>query len=160
LTAVPATPATAALTVAGLWWRGHTYQHNPASASYGLEAACALGVDVAAVYKTLIAQVEGVGLVVGIVPVALLLDLKALAQASRGKRAEMATPPTAERSSGYVVGGISPIGQRKALPTFLDESAILFEQIFVSGGRRGFDIEIAPADLLSITDGQYAGIAR
>jgi Cys-tRNA(Pro)/Cys-tRNA(Cys) deacylase len=72
----------------------------------------------------------------------------------------MATPPTAERSSGYVVGGISPIGQRKALPTFLDESAILFEQIFVSGGRRGFDLEIAPADLLAITDGQYAGIAR
>jgi Cys-tRNA(Pro)/Cys-tRNA(Cys) deacylase len=112
------------------------------------------------VYKTLIAQVEGAGLVVGIVPVAMLLDLKALAQATGGKRAEMAMPPAAERSSGYVVGGISPIGQRKPLPTFLDESAILIGRIFVSGGRRGFDIEIAPADLLAITKGQYAAIAR
>jgi Cys-tRNA(Pro)/Cys-tRNA(Cys) deacylase len=149
-----------ALTASGLWWRGHTYKHNPASTSYGLEAATALGVEVAMVYKTLIAQVEGAGLVVGIVPVAMLLDLKALAKATGDKRAEMAMPPTAERSSGYVVGGISPIGQRKPLPTFLDESAILIGRIFVSGGRRGFDIEIAPADLLAITKGQYAAIAR
>lgn len=156
----PATPATVALTAAGLWWRGHTYSHDPRSSSYGLEAAASLGVDVASVFKTLIAQIEGVGSVVGLVPVAALLDLKALAQAAGGKRAEMATPSMAERSSGYVVGGISPIGQRKRLPTFLDDSAILFEHIFVSGGRRGFDIEIAPADLLIATEGQYAAIAR
>jgi Cys-tRNA(Pro)/Cys-tRNA(Cys) deacylase len=112
------------------------------------------------VFKTLIAQVAGVGLVVGIVPVAMLLDLKALGQAVGGKRAEMADQVIAERSSGYVVGGISPIGQRKRLPTFLHESAIVYPKIYVSGGRRGFDIEIDPADLLAVTAGQYAAIAR
>lgn len=156
----PATQATLALTSAGLWWRGHTYQHDPRSTSYGLEAAEALGVEAETVFKTLIAEIDGVGLVVGIVPVVSLLDLKALAQAAGGKKAEMVTPQVAERSSGYVVGGISPIGQRKRLPTFLDETAILFEHIFVSGGRRGFDIEIAPADLLAVMEGQYAPIAR
>ena len=148
------------LDAAGIWWRGHTYVHDPANTSYGLEAASALGVEVASVYKTLIAQVEGLGLVVGIVPVAALLDLKALAQATGGKRGAMAAALIAERSSGYVVGGISPIGQRKPLPTYLDEGAIVQERIFVSGGRRGFDIEIAPGDLLSVVGGQYAKIAR
>ena len=160
MSATPATPATKALTSAGLTWRGHTYDHDPRSESYGLEAAAALGVPVEAVFKTLIAQLDGVGLVVGLVPVASLLDLKALAQAAGGKRCEMASPQVAERSSGYVVGGISPIGQRKQLPTFLDESAILSEHIYVSGGRRGFDIELAPGDLLTVTEGQYAAIAR
>lgn len=148
------------LNAAGLSWRGHAYDHDPRSQSYGLEAATALGVDQSLVFKTLIAEVDGIGLVVGIVPVALLLDLKALAQAAGGKRAEMANPQSAERSSGYVLGGISPIGQRKKLPTYLDESAILFDHIYVSGGRRGFDIEIAPADLLVVTQGEYAEIAR
>ena len=156
----PATPATAALVVAGLWWRGHSYKHSQSTSSYGFEAATALKVDAARVCKTLIAQVEGGGLVVGIVPVAMLLDLKALARVAGGKHAEMATRSIAERTSGYVIGGISPIGQRKPLPTFLDESTILFETIFVSGGRRGFDIELAPSDLLTITKGQYAAIAR
>ena len=160
MSAPPATPATVALAAAGLSWRGHTYVHDVRSGSYGLAAAEALGVDPAAVFKTLIAQVEGVGLVVGLVPVATLVDLKALAMAAGGKRAEMASPQIAERSSGYVVGGISPIGQRKCLPTYLDESAILFESIYVSGGRRGFDIEIAPSDLLAVTEGQYAAIAH
>ena len=149
-----------ALEAAGVWWRGHTYVHDQASISYGLEAAAALGVDVSVVYKTLIADVEGIGLAVGIVPVAGLLNLKALAKAAGGKRAEMANPSAAERSSGYVVGGISPIGQRKRLPTYLDESASVQERIFVSGGRRGFDIEIAPDDLLAVIEGQYAEIAR
>lgn len=149
-----------ALNAAGIKWRAHTYFHDPKAASYGLEAAAALGVEASAVFKTLIAEVEGAGLVVGIVPVAMLLDLKALAVAAGGKRAEMAPPLTAERSSGYVVGGISPIGQRKALPTYLDESAILLESIFVSGGKRGFDIELAPDDLLAVTAGGYAAIAR
>jgi Cys-tRNA(Pro)/Cys-tRNA(Cys) deacylase len=160
LTRSPATPATTALLAAGLQWRSHSYKHSHSTSSYGLEAASALKVDAGRVCKTLIAQVEGGGLVVGIVPVSMLLDLKALAQVAGGKHAELATPSIAERSSGYVIGGISPIGQRKALPTFLDESAILFETIFVSGGRRGFDIELSPSDLLMITAGQYAAIAR
>jgi len=149
-----------ALNAAGVKWRAHAYKHDPKATSYGLEAAAALGVEVSAVFKTLIADVEGVGLVVGIVPVAMLLDLKALANAAGGKRAEMTPPLVAERSSGYVVGGISPIGQRKALPTYLDESAVLLESIFVSGGKRGFDIELAPDDLLAVTSGEYAAIAR
>ena len=160
MSSVPATPATVALNAAGLWWCGHTYTHDPRSESYGLEAAVALGVEVASVFKTLVAQVDGAGLAVGIVPVAMLLDLKALAHAAGGKRAEMANPALVERSSGYVLGGVSPIGQRKKLPTFLDESAILFDHIYVSGGRRGFDIQFAPGDLLIATEGQYAPIAR
>ncbi len=149
-----------ALEAAGTWWRGHTYVHDPASNSYGLEAAAALGVAVGVVYKTLIADVDGIGLAVGIVPVDELLDLKAFAKAAGGKRAEMAGASAAERSSGYVLGGISPIGQRKRLATYLDEGAIIHERIFVSGGRRGFDIEIAPDDLLAVIEGQYAKIAR
>jgi len=168
LTSAPATPATERLTAAGISWRGHVYRHDRTAIaqglSYGLEAAAALAeteaIDVDQVFKTLLVQVEGVGLVVAIVPVALLLDLKALGQVAGGKRAEMAAPALAERSTGYVVGGISPIGQRKALPTFLDERAIVLERIFVSGGRRGFDIEITPTDLLAVTGGQYAQIAR
>ena len=149
-----------ALETAGIWWRGHTYLHDQSSNSYGLEAATALGVPASLVFKTLIAEVEGIGLAVGIVPVDHLLDLKAFAKATGGKRAEMANMSEAQRSSGYVVGGISPIGQRRSLPTYLDESAIVSERIFVSGGRRGFDIEIAPDDLIAVTEGQYAKIAR
>ena len=110
-------------------------------------------------FKTLLANVDG-ALAVGIVPVAQQLDLKALAQVLGGKRAEMADPAVAERRTGYVVGGISPIGQKTALPTVLDESAILCETILVSGGRRGLDLELAPDDLLAVTAGRYAPIAR
>ncbi|KRE30171.1 Cys-tRNA(Pro) deacylase [Agromyces sp. Soil535] len=153
------TPATVALTSAGIAYTAHAYEHDPRAAAFGLEAAEKLGLDPARVFKTLLASVDG-ALAVGIVPVAMQLDLKALAQALGGKRAEMADPSVAERKTGYVVGGISPIGQKTALPTVLDETAILAETIFVSGGRRGLDLELAPDDLLSVTGGRYAPIAR
>lgn len=153
------TPATVALTAAGVPFVPRAYDHDPRAAAFGLEAAEKLGVEAERVFKTLLASVDG-ALVVGIVPVAEQLDLKALAQAVGGKRAEMADPALAERKTGYVVGGISPIGQKTALPTVLDETAILFESILVSGGRRGFDLELAPDDLLRVTAGSYAPIAR
>jgi len=138
----------------------HHYAHNPASdLSYGLEAAAALGVDPAQVFKTLCAYVDD-RLCVGIVPVSSQLDLKALAHTLGGKKARMAPPADAERSSGYVVGGISPIGQRKALPTALDETAELFDTVYVSGGHRGLDIELAPADLVRITGAAVAALAK
>ncbi|WP_350349686.1 Cys-tRNA(Pro) deacylase [Agromyces sp. G08B096] len=154
------TPATVALQAAGIAFRAHAYEHDPRAAAFGLEAAEKLGVDPERVFKTLLATVDGGPLAVGIVPVAQQLDLKALAAAVGGKRAELADPATAERRTGYVVGGISPIGQKTALPTVLDESAILCETILVSGGRRGFDVELAPDDLLAVTAGRYAPIAR
>jgi Cys-tRNA(Pro)/Cys-tRNA(Cys) deacylase len=157
--AAAGTPATVALTRAGIPFTAHAYEHDPRAAAYGLEAAEKLGVDPDRVFKTLLANVDG-ALAVGIVPVAMQLDLKALAHALGGKRAEMADPAVAERKTGYVVGGISPIGQKSALPTVLDESAILAETILVSGGRRGLDVELAPDDLLAVTGGRYARIAR
>jgi Cys-tRNA(Pro)/Cys-tRNA(Cys) deacylase len=153
------TPATVALTRAGIRFTALAYEHDPRAAAYGLEAAEKLGIEPDRVFKTLLASVDG-SLAVGIVPVAEQLDLKALAAALGGKRAEMADPSRAERKTGYVVGGISPIGQKVALPTVLDETAILHETILVSGGRRGLDLELAPDDLLAVTGGRYAPIAR
>lgn len=155
----PGTPATVALVAAGIPFTAHTYAHDPATTNYGLEAATALGLDPDRVFKTLLAEADG-RLVVGIVPVTGMLDLKSLAAAVGAKRAQMAEPAVAERKTGYVVGGISPLGQKVALPTVLDETAALWETIFVSGGRRGFDIELAPDDLLALTGGQLADIAR
>jgi Cys-tRNA(Pro)/Cys-tRNA(Cys) deacylase len=153
------TPATVALAAAGIAFTPHAYEHDAANTNFGLEAASALGLDPEQVFKTLLADVDGV-LTVAIVPVTGKLDLKALAAAVGGKKAEMADPKVAERKTGYVVGGISPIGQKTKNPTVLDETAELYETIFVSGGRRGFDIEIAPADLLAVTGGVTAAIAR
>jgi Cys-tRNA(Pro)/Cys-tRNA(Cys) deacylase len=153
------TPATVALTRAGIRFTALAYEHDPRAAAYGLEAAEKLGIEPDRVFKTLLASVDG-SLAVGIVPVAEQLDLKALAAALGGKRAEMDDPSLAERKTGYVVGGISPIGQKVALPTVLDETAILHETILVSGGRRGLDLELAPDDLLAVTGGRYAPIAR
>jgi Cys-tRNA(Pro)/Cys-tRNA(Cys) deacylase len=155
----PGTPATVALLAAGIPFTAHTYAHDPATTNYGLEAAHALGLDPDRVFKTLLAEADG-RLVVGIVPVTGMLDLKSLAAAVGAKRAQMADPAVAERKTGYVVGGISPLGQKTALPTVLDETASLWDSIFVSGGRRGFDIELAPDDLLRLTGGQLADIAR
>ena len=135
------------------------YDHDPRRGAYGLEASDALGVPPERVFKTLVAEVDG-ALTVGVVPVAGQLDLKALAAAVGGKRAEMADPALAERKTGYVVGGISPIGQKTALPTVLDETAELWDTVYVSGGRRGFDIELAPADLVTVTNAIVADIAR
>lgn len=153
------TPATVALTAAGIAFTPHAYEHDAANTNFGLEAATALELDPERVFKTLLADVDG-SLVVAIVPVTGKLDLKALAAAVGGRKAELADPKLAERKTGYVVGGISPIAQKTSHPTFLDETAELFDTIFVSGGRRGFDLELAPADLLAITTGVTAAIAR
>lgn len=153
------TPATVALSAAGIAFTGHAYAHDSAITNFGREAATALGLDHAQVFKTLLAEVDG-SLTVAIVPVSGMLDLKALAAAVGGKKAEMADAKLAERKTGYVVGGISPIGQKTHHTTVLDETAELFETIYVSGGRRGFDIELAPADLLAVTGGFTAAIAR
>jgi Cys-tRNA(Pro)/Cys-tRNA(Cys) deacylase len=127
--------------------------------SFGEEAADALGVDVARVFKTLVAQVDS-ALWVAVLPVPAQLDLKALAAAAGGKRATLADPADAERATGYVVGGISPLGQRKRLPTVVDAAALDHPTVFVSGGRRGLDVELAPADLVALTGAVVAPIAR
>lgn len=155
-----ATPALRALTEAGLAHTVHAYDHDPGSdLPFGLEAAQALGVDPALVFKTLMADVDG-DLVVAIVPVTDRLDLKALAAAAGGRKAALADPAVAERATGYVVGGISPFGQRRAHRTVLDASALDHAVILVSAGRRGLDVEVAPADLLELTAGTTAAIRR
>ena len=153
------TPATVALTTAGIAYTMHAYEHDPASASYGEEAATALGVSPDRVFKTLVADVDG-ELTVAVVPVAGSLDLKALAAAVGGKRATMADPAAAERTTGYVRGGISPLGQRKRLRTVLDSSAEAHPAICVSAGRRGLEVELAPADLAALTTAVIAPIGR
>jgi Cys-tRNA(Pro)/Cys-tRNA(Cys) deacylase len=144
-------------------YRLHEYTHDPAVASYGLEAAHAIGVDPSLVHKTLLATIDRSGkqhLVVAVVPVDAMLDLGALAAAVGAKRAVMATPLVAERSTGYVVGGISPLGQRRPLATVIDADAEIYDSIFVSGGRRGLDIELSGADLARVTGATFASIAR
>jgi Cys-tRNA(Pro)/Cys-tRNA(Cys) deacylase len=139
------------------------YEHDPRGpgrgVSYGMEAALALGVDPRQVFKTLVADVDGT-LTVAVVPVDAALDLKALAAAVGGKRAAMADPAAAERATGYVVGGISPLGQRRRLPTVIDASALAAATVLVSAGRRGMDVELAPADLVRLTGAATAPIAR
>jgi len=156
---VAGTPATVALTALGIRFIEHEYAHDATVTSYGLEAAEVLGVDPESVFKTLLTDADGT-LVVGIVPVTGKLDLKALATAAGVKKLEMADPKVAERKTGYVVGGISPIGQKSRLTTVLDETAELFDTVFVSGGRRGFDLELAPADLIIASGAVVAAIGR
>ncbi|WP_165350338.1 Cys-tRNA(Pro) deacylase [Xylanimonas protaetiae] len=154
------TPAVVVLERAGVAHTRHTYEHDPASTvGYGLEAAAAMGVDPAQVFKTLLADVDG-RLVVGVVPVDRQLDLKALARAVGGKRAAMAQPAAAERATGYVVGGISPLGQKQRHATVVDASAQGYDVVYVSGGRRGLDLGLAPADLVRLTGAALADIAR
>jgi Cys-tRNA(Pro)/Cys-tRNA(Cys) deacylase len=153
------TPATVALTRAGAPFTLHSYDHDPRAESYGLEAAAALGVPPERVFKTLVATLDG-HLVVGVVPVSGHLDLKALARALGGSRATMAPVPDAERATGFVAGGISPIGQKKKLPTVVDSSALDFESVLVSGGRRGLDVELAPSDLIGLTGAVGAPVSR
>jgi Cys-tRNA(Pro)/Cys-tRNA(Cys) deacylase len=153
------TPATLALTKAKVPFSTHAYEHDPAAASYGTEAAEAMGVPPERVFKTLVAEVDG-RLTVAVVPVSGSLDLKALASAAGGKRAVMADPAAAERSSGYVLGGISPLGQRRPLRTVVDASALAFPTVFCSAGRRGLEVELAPADLIALTAAVTAPISR
>ncbi|MCC6242043.1 MAG: Cys-tRNA(Pro) deacylase [Gemmatimonadaceae bacterium] len=136
------------------------YTHDPSVASYGREAADQLGVDAATVFKTLVADVEGVGLVCAVVPVSKMLDLKALAEAVRGRRAKMAESADAERATGYVVGGISPLGQKRALPVVVDVSALTHDRVHVSAGRRGLELALAPSDLITLARARTSAIAR
>ena len=152
------TPATRQLDALGISHRTVSYDHDEKASGYGLEAALVLGLDPDAVFKTLLAAVDG-ELVVACVPVSGQLDLKALASAAGGKRAAMADPAAAQRSTGYVLGGISPLGQRKRLPTFVDETCVLLDEIYVSGGRRGLEIALAPDDLVAALDATIAAIA-
>ena len=158
-----ATPATVALTEAGIAFELHPYRHDPGSElSFGSEAAAALGVEPRLVFKTLVVQVTGLarhgGLAVALVPVAESLDLKAVAKALGQKKAVLAPPEDAQRASGYVTGGISPLGQRTALPTLIDSSAENAPRVYVSGGRRGLEVSLAPGDLAAITDGHFVPV--
>ena len=152
------TPATKLLASAGVHYVEHEYTHDPNSTSFGLEAAEKLGVDPSRVFKTLIANVDET-YAVAIVPVNQQVSLKALSRALGAKRAIMADPAQAARMSGYVVGGISPLGQKRLLTTVIDQSAKEFETILVSGGRRGFDIELSPIALADLLSAVFAEIA-
>ena len=156
------TPAIVMLDEAGVSFTVHEFHHEPGERNYGLVAAEALGVEADRVFKTLVANLtvdRGVEQVVGIVPVSGQLSLRDLAQALGGKRAEMCPPDIAQRITGYVVGGISPFGQKKRLRTVIDETCILFDTVFVSGGKRGLDLELAPDALVSVLDAVVAPIA-
>ena len=156
------TPAIETAKKANIAFRVHEYRHDPTAKSYGEEAADVLGIGHDRVFKTLIAATDGepARLAVAVIPVAKRLDLKALAAAMGVKRMVMANEVDAERATGYVVGGISPLGQRKRLPLLLDETGLAHETIYVSAGRRGLEIELAPGDLLTLSDGKTAAIAR
>ncbi|MEO7125650.1 MAG: Cys-tRNA(Pro) deacylase [Nakamurella sp.] len=153
------TPAIAALNRAKIAYTLHPYTHDPTATAFGDEAVVTLGLDPRRVFKTLIAEVDGSRLAVGVVPVSGHLNLKALASAVGGKKAAMAAVADAERSSGYVHGGISPLGQRKALPTVIDSSAQEFDLIYVSAGKRGLQMELAPGDLAKVARATFADIA-
>ncbi|WET78446.1 Cys-tRNA(Pro) deacylase [Amycolatopsis sp. QT-25] len=152
------TPATALLAKQKVAHVLHAYDHDPRAESYGLEAVEALGLDPARVFKTLVAEVDG-KLTVGVVPVTGQLDLKALAAAAGGKKAKMADPAAAQRATGYVLGGISPLGHRSRLPVVIDASAEKFETVHCSAGRRGLEVELAPGDLVRLTGAVVAPIA-
>ncbi|WP_020670531.1 Cys-tRNA(Pro) deacylase [Amycolatopsis nigrescens] len=151
------TPATALLAKQQVAHTLHTYQHDPRAESYGTEAADVLGLDPARVFKTLVADVDG-KLTVGVVPVTGQLDLKALAAAVGGKKARMAEVAAAQRATGYVLGGISPLGQRSRLPVVVDAAAQAFDSVYCSAGRRGLEVELAPADLIRLTGAVVAPI--
>jgi Cys-tRNA(Pro)/Cys-tRNA(Cys) deacylase len=153
------TTATAALERAKIPFTVHEYEHDPRSDSYGMEASAALGLPPDRVFKTLVASVDGRALAVGVIPVHRHLDLKALAAAVGGKKAVMAVVADAERATGYVAGGISPVGQKKRLPVVVDASALELATMFCSGGRRGLEIELSPADLVRASGATVAAIA-
>lgn len=152
------TPATTLLVTAGIIYVEHAYQHDPSATSFGLEAAEKLGIDPSQVFKTLVAQVDDY-FAVAIVPVNQQVSLKALSRVLNAKKATMAQPQVAARITGYVVGGISPLGQKVLLPTVIAESAQSLGTILVSGGKRGFDIELSPIDLAQLLHAKFADIA-
>jgi Cys-tRNA(Pro)/Cys-tRNA(Cys) deacylase len=152
------TPATALLAKQKVAHTLHAYDHDPRHESYGLEAVEALGLDPAQVFKTLVTYVDG-KLTVGVVPVTGQLDLKALAAAAGGKKAKMADPAAAQRATGYVLGGISPLGHRSRIPVVIDASAEKYDTVFCSAGRRGLEVELSPADLVRLTNAVVAPIA-
>ncbi|CAB4687521.1 unannotated protein [freshwater metagenome] len=154
-----ATPATVALSAAGVDFTVHEYAHDPRAESYGLEAAQALGLDPTQVFKTLMVSADG-RLSVAVVPVSGQLDLKACARALGASKATMAERAAAERATGYVAGGISPVGQKRAHPTVVDASALTHPAVYVSAGRRGLDLGIAPQDLIRVTGAVVADVGR
>lgn len=154
------TPAITAIKKAKIPYRIHEYAHDPGSASYGEEAAHKLGIESAQVFKTLVVEIDDKKFTVGIVPVSRQLDLKLFAQALGAKKAAMANAQDAQRMTGYVLGGISPLGQKRTLATVIDTSATSFDTVFVSAGRRGLEIELAPGDLSVLTKGKFAVIGR
>lgn len=141
-------------------YRVHEYSHDPASESYGLEAAEKLGVPAAQVFKTLVVSIDNKELVVAVLPVSSMLSMKHIAKAAGGKKAAMAAKMEVERSSGYVLGGVSPLGQRKQLRTIIDSSAEHHHTIFISAGRRGLEIELSPADLKMLLNGVFASVSQ
>lgn len=153
------TAAFTALTEAGIEFTAHSYEHDPRASSFGAEAAEALGVDAARVFKTLVVDLDG-SLVVAVVPVSGSLDLKAVAAALGGRRAQMANPQAAQRATGYVLGGISPFGQRRRHRTVVDASAELHPTVFVSAGRRGLEAEVTPQDLIVVTGAVVDAVSR
>lgn len=156
----PATAATRALAAAHVTFEGLVYEHDPSETNYGDEAARKLGIDPELVYKSLVITTDGGIFAIVVVPVARTADLKAVAAALGRKKAWLADQRDAERLTGYVLGGISPVGTRRRLETLLDGGARARATIYVSGGRRGFDIAISPTDLLAVTGGRYAPVGR
>lgn len=156
------TRATAALDAAGVSYLLHAYDHDPANSNYGAEAVAALGIEADRMFKTLVVDIgqQHSELAVAVVPVSCQLSLKQFAQAVGAKRAAMAAPAVVERSTGYVLGGVSPLGQKVSLTTVIDETAQLWETIFVSAGRRGLDIEVSPLALAELAGARFADIAR
>lgn len=154
------TPGIQAAKKAKVSFTVHEYEHDPTAESYGNEAAEKMGVDPNRVFKTLVVSIDGKTLAVAVLPVTHLLSLKLIARAAGAKKATMADKQDVQRSTGYVLGGVSPLGQKKRLKTFIDGSAKQFDTVFVSAGKRGLEIELAPADLTRLTDGQFAPLQQ
>ncbi|KPQ30693.1 MAG: Cys-tRNA(Pro) deacylase [Marinobacter excellens HL-55] len=154
------TPGILAAQKAKVSYTVHEYQHEPSAESYGTEAAEKMGVDPSRVFKTLVVSVDGKTLAVAVLPVTHLLSLKLIAKAAGAKKAAMADKLDVQRSTGYVLGGVSPLGQKKRLPSYIDASAQQFDTVFVSAGKRGLEIELAPADLARLTNGQFVPLQQ